>query len=67
MIRYDQEGLPERATVIGRLQDGRRALAGVRADIGDLRKLERIELVGKTGEVRYDAVSGRNRITLQLL
>jgi acetyl-CoA C-acetyltransferase len=66
MIRYDQEGRPERATVIGRLQDGRRALAGVRADIGDLRKLERIELVGKTGEVRYDAVSGRNRITLQL-
>jgi acetyl-CoA C-acetyltransferase len=67
MIRYDQLGLPERATVIGRLQDGRRALAGVRADIGDLRKLERIELVGKTGEVRYDAVSGRNQITLQLL
>jgi acetyl-CoA C-acetyltransferase len=67
MIRYDQEGRPERATAIGRLQDGRRALADVRADIGDLRKLERIELVGKTGEVSYDAASDRNRITLQLL
>ena len=64
MIRYDQHGRPERATAIGRLQDGRRALADVRADIGDLRKLERIELVGKTGEAHYDAVSGRNWITL---
>jgi hypothetical protein len=63
MIRYDQHGRPERATAIGRLQDGRRALADVRADIGDLRKLERIELVGKTGEAHYDAVSGRNWIT----
>jgi acetyl-CoA C-acetyltransferase len=67
MIRYDQEGRPERATAIGRLQDGHRALADVSADIGDLRKLEPIELVGKTGEVSYDTVSGRNRITLQLL
>ncbi len=67
MIRYDQEGRPQRATAIGRLQDGHRALADVRADIGDLRKLERIEIVGMTGEVRYDATSGRNRITLPLL
>lgn len=64
MIRYDQDGRPERATVIGRLQDGNRALADVRADIGDLRKLEGIELVGKTGEVRYDAALGRNVINL---
>jgi len=67
MIRYDQEGRPERATAIGRLQDGHRALADVRADIGNLRKLERIELVGKTGEVHYDAVSRRNWITLSPL
>jgi acetyl-CoA C-acetyltransferase len=64
MIRYDQDGRPERSTVIGRLQDGNRALADVRADIVDLRKLEGIELVGKTGEVRYDAVLGRNVINL---
>ena len=64
MIRYDQEGHLDRATIIGRLRDNRRALAEVRADTGDLRKLERIELVGKTGEVRYDAALGRNRITL---
>jgi acetyl-CoA C-acetyltransferase len=64
MVRYDQEGRPERATTLGRLQDGRRALADVREDVGNLRKLEHVELVGKTGEVRYDAVSGRNRIKL---
>ena len=66
MIRYDQDGQPERATVIGRMWDGRRALADVRADIGDLGKLERIELVGKAGDVRYDAASGRNWITLSM-
>ena len=65
MIRYDPEGHPERATVIGRLRDNRRALADVGTDIGDLRKLEYIELVGKTGEVRYDFTLGRNLITLQ--
>ena len=64
IIRYDQNGQPERATVIGRMWDGCRALADVRADIGDLGKLERIELVGKAGDVRFDAASGRNWITL---
>ena len=64
MIRYDREGRPERATTLGRLQDGRRAFADVSADIGDLRKLERTEIVGMTGEVRYDAVLGRNRINI---
>jgi acetyl-CoA C-acetyltransferase len=64
MVRYDQDGRPERATAICRLQDGCRALADISADIGDLRKLERIELVGKIGEAHYDAVSGRNWLTL---
>jgi acetyl-CoA C-acetyltransferase len=67
MIRYDKEGKPERATVIGLLQDGHRALADVDAQIGDLRKLECIEMVGKTGHVRYNACSGRNLITLHPL
>jgi hypothetical protein len=64
MIRYDQGGKPERATVIGRLGDGQRALADVSADTGELRTLERTELVGKTGEVRYDSALGRNRMSI---
>jgi acetyl-CoA C-acetyltransferase len=64
MIRYGQDGLPERATIIGRLQDGNRALADVRGDMFDLRKVESIELVGKTGEVHYDATLGRNVMNL---
>jgi acetyl-CoA C-acetyltransferase len=47
MIRYDKNGQPDRATVIGRLHDGHRSLADVEADIGELRELECIELVGK--------------------
>jgi acetyl-CoA C-acetyltransferase len=64
IIRYNIEGQAERATVIGRLQDGKRALADVRADDTTLRKLEHTELVGKKGEVRYDATSCRNWLQL---
>ncbi|MEN6321429.1 MAG: acetyl-CoA acetyltransferase [Syntrophaceae bacterium] len=64
LIRYDKEGQPERATVIGRLHDGHRALADIGADISKLRKLEHIELVGKTGDVHYNASFGRNVIKL---
>jgi len=67
MIRYHQDGRPERSTVVGRLQDGNRALADVWADTVDLRKIEGVELVGKTGEVRYDAVLGLNMIRLDPL
>ena len=67
MIRYDRGGKPERATTLGRLQDGSRAFANVSDDIGDLRKLERNEIVGKTGEVHYDAVLGINRIKISHL
>ena len=65
-MRYDQLGQPERATVIGRLPDGNRALADVLGDAGELRKLEAIELVGKSGEVSHDVTTGRNRIKLSL-
>jgi len=65
MIRYDKNGQPERATVIGRLHDGHRALADIDADIGELRNLEHIELVGKTAHVRYNAALGRNMIKFQ--
>jgi acetyl-CoA C-acetyltransferase len=64
MIRYDQGGKPERATVIGRLGDGQRVLADVSANMGELRTLERMELVGQTGEVRYDSTLGRNRMSI---
>ena len=64
IIRYDIEGQAERATVIGRLQDGQRALADVRADNTALRKLEHSELVGKKGEVRHDATLCRNWVQL---
>ena len=66
-MRYDQGGRPERATVIGRLQNGNRALADVKADINYLKKLETIELAGKTEEVHYDAVLKRNVINLDPL
>ena len=62
MIRHDPEGRPEQRTVIGRLADRRRALADIDAGPQGLLKLEQIELVGRTGEVRFDPVIGRNRV-----
>jgi acetyl-CoA C-acetyltransferase len=62
MIRHDPEGRPEQGMVIGRLADGRRALADIYADPQGLLKLEQIELVGRTGAVRFDPVIGRNRV-----
>lgn len=62
MIRHDSLGRPERGTVIGRLPDGWRALADIDAGHEELLRLEAIELVGCTGEVRYDALIGRNRV-----
>jgi acetyl-CoA C-acetyltransferase len=64
LIRYYKDGQPERATVIGRLHNGHRTLADIEAQIGELRKLECIELVGKTGDARYNASIGRNVIKL---
>jgi acetyl-CoA C-acetyltransferase len=60
MIRYGLDGRPQRGTVIGRLPDGRRALADIDAGPQRLQKLEQIELVGRTGEVRFNPVIGRN-------
>jgi acetyl-CoA C-acetyltransferase len=62
LIRHDPEGRPERGTVIGRLPDGGRALADIDADLQRLLRIEEIELVGQTGEVRFDPARGRNQV-----
>jgi acetyl-CoA C-acetyltransferase len=64
IIRYDQDGQAERATVIGRLRDGRRTLADVKTDKTALRRLEHSELVGKKGEVRHDHTLSRNLVQI---
>ena len=63
MIRHAPDGWPERGTVIGRLSDGRRALADIDTDQQGLLNLEQMEWVGQTGKVRFDSLVNRNRIT----
>ena len=63
MIRHDAAGAPERGTVIGRLADGRRALADIDAAPEDLDLMERTEMVGKTAKVGYDHGLRKNMIT----
>jgi len=63
VIRHDRGGRPERGTVMGRLKNGRRALAHIDAPAADLEKMEKIELVGQTGTVRFDRDFGYNLVT----
>ncbi len=65
LIRHALDGRPERGTVIGRLPDGRRALADIDTDRQGLLKLEQMEGVGQTGKVRFDSLIKRNRITFR--
>jgi acetyl-CoA C-acetyltransferase len=67
MIRHDAAGAPERGTVIGRLADGSRALADIEAVPEDLYRMEKTELVGKTGKASYDHGRRKNMITLNTI
>ncbi len=62
VIRHDRQGKPALGTVIGRLPDGRRALAHIDAGTKELEEMERIELVGRTGQVRCISGKAGNRI-----
>jgi acetyl-CoA C-acetyltransferase len=62
IILHDSHGLPDRGTAIGRLADGRRALAFIDADHETIERLEGQELVGRTAQARFDAERGRNLI-----
>lgn len=64
VIRHDRDDNPYLGTVIGRLQNGRRALAHIRADASDLLSMEKDELVGKSGTVAHDDRTGSNLLEL---
>jgi acetyl-CoA C-acetyltransferase len=61
-IVHGRDGAPERAPVIGRLDDGRRFLATIAGDATVLAALEREELVGRRGRVTHR--DGRNRFAV---
>ncbi len=63
IVIHDRSGKPERGVVMGRLNNGLRALSDIDAEEKALSRFEEIELVGQTGEVRFDQDTGRNRIT----
>jgi len=58
-IVHGRDGSPERGAVIGRLGDGRRFLAVVRAERAVLEAMEREEQIGRAG--RVSPVGGVNR------
>ena len=60
VIQHDKAGKPVKGTVVGRLEDGGRALAVIDAGLEELLEMETFELVGKQGDVRYDQATGRN-------
>jgi acetyl-CoA C-acetyltransferase len=60
VIRHDKAGKALKGTVIGRLEDGNRTLANIDAGPEELLQMEKFELVGTKGDVRYDKATGRN-------
>jgi acetyl-CoA C-acetyltransferase len=60
VIRHDNTGKPVQGTMVGRLKNGSRAPAVIDADPDGLLLMEKIELVGKQGDVRYDEAIGKN-------
>jgi len=67
VIRHDSGGAPVKGTVVGRLPDGRRALADIDAGPEELLSMEEAELVGMTGEARYDGEIGKNLVRFDSL
>ena len=59
LLVHGRDGSPERGAVIGRLGDGRRFLAVVRAERAVLEAMEREEQIGRAG--RVSPVGGVNR------
>ncbi len=66
IITYNRTRNPKRGVVIGRLEDGRRTLANIDSNPEELLRLEREELVGKTGKVYHDAQEGRNFVQINI-
>lgn len=64
-VIHNSSGNPERGIVMGRLENGKRALADIDADPDMLTKWEEMELVGRKTEVRFDPGIGRNRIAIR--
>ncbi len=67
MVRHDAAGKPESGVVMGRLKDGRRAVAQIEADERQFSEMEKKELVGVTGKARYDMKIGKNRVSFPSL
>lgn len=62
VIRHGRDGKPEKGTVLGRLNDGARALAHIDASAEALLRMEETELVGAAGKVIFDQESGCNLV-----
>jgi acetyl-CoA C-acetyltransferase len=56
---YGRDGLPERGTVLGRLDDGRRFVARLPDDRTLLEALTRSEAIGLGGHARSEGGVGR--------
>ena len=62
VVHHDRSGQAAKGTVLGRLSDGKRALAHIDATPEILVKMEEVELVGRTGKVFFDQDILRNLV-----
>lgn len=63
-ILFNRQGKPEKGIALGRLDNGSRALAIIPGDEKILEDFEKIDLVGRSGQVSFDGTTGRNVLRL---
>ena len=61
---YDREGQIQRGLVIGRMENGRRALAQIDPESIHVRDVEQQDLIGKTCKVQHDKKTKLNKLIL---
>jgi acetyl-CoA C-acetyltransferase len=66
-VIHGRKGNPKQGIVMGRLKDGKRAIAEIDGDGEVLLQCEETELFGKTGAVRFDSELIKNRVKFENL
>lgn len=61
---YDRNNKPEKGLVIGRMEDGSRAVAYINGSTDGLADYETVDIIGKTGNAGFDSESGFNLLDL---
>ena len=61
IVKYDRDGQPNDAVLMGRDQAGNRFIANVESGNGSVEQMTKEEPIGKMGDVKHDSSTQLNR------